>query len=131
MGIEALQVEMSSLLVKVVMGHVEMLQDQGDGICTPTIWWPPCALVGSTPFSTSVDSTRVSKFCMETLFSWVFTKVGGWCHWISRMPSCLYRFTPVTGGIFGLPSGTQQWSSLLNFGRFSLFSPFWSSHFSV
>ncbi len=53
---------------------------------------------------------RVAKFRMETLTSILqgLHKVGGWCRWISRTPSCMCRYTSVTRGTFGLLSGAGE-----------------------
>ncbi len=113
----------SSLITKVAVEIVNLLQDQGGfyshyflatkhtgGFC------PILNLRGLN----SLYELSSSTWKPSPLFCRVFTKVGGWCRWIPRTPICMCRYTPVTGAIFGLLSGTKQWNSLSINGKFSL-----------
>ncbi len=61
------------------------------GAFYPITSWLPCGLVSSTLTSTSVDSIPFFLFLNSIwkpsiLLFMVFTKVGRWRRWISRMP---------------------------------------------
>ncbi len=90
---EALWEEIASLLTKEAVKTVQLSQDRGwgwggvgRGGCIPIASWLPSILVGSTPFSTSLGSTRItlspsSIWRPSTLLFRIFTTVDGWCCW--------------------------------------------------
>ncbi len=90
--------------------------------------WSLSTLVVFTPFSTSADSTLTSC-CQVPHGDPRLSSVGSLQGLVDGvagsqfpgMPICLCHSTPVTDGIFGLPSGTRQGSSLFINGRCSDF----------